>query len=195
MQRALCYSFLVLLGVLLAGACGTRRNAEKYITRIDSASGALNSAIEGIRNIDTALISRCVERSAYYRKFIRDHFQDTIERATADNLRLYYQSSSNLSAFVTNRSVLQGRAALLNAQLSALKEDLASGKSLHPNTDLYIKKELGSVSELIARSKEQRELALTAIEQQKRSLQPVEDLIRNSNDGVLPALIKGNTDL
>lgn len=186
---------LFLLFVLAAGCNKVDVYKEKGKT-LDSLSGVVYSAMRGFQqSVDSVNLEKSLLRFEYYREFIRQNVNDTLERQEADDLRHFYSAGNALVTFSKNRRLILQRVELLGQQLGNLSKDIHE-KNLEPEQVIkYTAREASEVRNLTDLTYAQQKLYQSHLEEFKMTLKGVEGLIRRRNNGELPQIIKDTISL
>lgn len=188
-MRIFCYTSLFLV-VMFFGSCNKTDLYEQKAKSLDSLSGAVSSIARELQTIDTITLQKAVSRYTWYKQFIQQNINDTVNKVEADNLQQFYTSGNSLENFAANRKVIVSRALLINQQLEKLALD-AKNKAL--TTDQLLRfsvHEKDEAAKLITAGYQQQKLFHSQFEEFKNSLKGVELLIRSRNKGELPTIIK-----
>jgi outer membrane murein-binding lipoprotein Lpp len=192
-MKSICYT--ALLAVLLLQGCGHAEQYNQKVKSLDSLNGALNLKVKELQRTDTALLQRCITRFNYYRQFIKQNINDTLNKREADNLQHFYISGKNLEVFQSNRFSILGRASLLNSQQNRLAQDIENRTMEVRTAEQYLNKEKEATAQLIEAANAQQQLFYGSVEEFKGALSGVEELIRSHNKGELPKIVKDTTSL
>lgn len=181
--------------LLFLEGCDKTNVYEQRGKTLDSLSGAVNAMVKNLERVDTITLEKSISRFGWYKDFISENITDTITKAEADNLQLFYKSGANLENFSFNRKTLLMRATLINSQLKKLALDIQSKSLSEAKITEYTRNEKSEASRLIEAAYHQQKLFYSGQEEFKNALHGVELLIRSRNNGELPAIIKDTVTL
>ena len=176
-------------------ACNKTNVYEQKGKTLDSLSGVINAMVRDLERVDTITLEKSVSRFGWYKDFISENIQDTITKAEADNLQLFYKTGANLENFSFNRKALLLRAGLINSQLQKLAVDIKSKSLTEAKITEYTLNEKSEAAKLIEAAYQKQKLFYSGQEEFKSALHGVELLIRSRNNGELPAIIKDTVTL
>lgn len=180
----------ILILVLTLSSCGKSAEEEKQMHSLDSLSGALNTKLQELNQLDTVLLKKAISRFENYRVFIKENVNDTLTKEEGDHLQKFYVCGKNLISFQTNRSSMLARGSLINSQLKKLKNDLANGSAEYEKTQVYFLQERQGAEELIKSCFGQQQAFQSALQDFRSSITNVEALIMKRNAGQLPKIIQ-----
>lgn len=188
-MRIFCYTSLFLVTIFF-GSCNKTDLYEQKAKTLDSLSGAVSSIARELQTIDTIILQKSISRYTWYKQFIQQNINDTVNKDEADNLQQFYTCGKKLEDFSTNRKLILSRALLINQQLEKLGLD-AKNKAISTDQLLYFSVyEKSEAAKLIATGYQQQKIFHSQFEEFKNSLRGVESLIRSRNKGELPTIIK-----
>ena len=194
-MRSVCYTLCFLLATIFFGSCNKTDLYEQNAKTLDSLSGAINSIVKELKDVDTLVLQRSITRYSWYKEFIEQNVNDTITKEEADNLQDFYASGKTLEDFSFNRKMILLRASLINSQLTKLATDIKN-KSLSQEQVLnYSQFEKEEAGKLIGVGYGQQKLFHSGLEEFRTSVKGVELLIRSHNKGELPTIIKDTVSL
>lgn len=85
-MKNLCYSLLLMMGLILGQSCTKAESYAEKIKTLDSLGGAMNSRMLELQKVDTILLQKSINRFVYYKEFIEQNIQDTLDKLEADQL-------------------------------------------------------------------------------------------------------------
>lgn len=194
-MKFIIHSLFILSLPVFFGACNKTDVYEQKTKTIDSLSGALNAMVNELSKTDTIVLKKSVARFAWYKQFIRQNINDTISKAEADNLQIFYTCGENLENFEKNRKIILNRAILMNSQLLKLAADIKGRIASLEEFSKYTNYEKMEAGKLIETGYLQQKLFHSGSEQFSTSLKGVELLIRTRNNGELPIIVKDSINL
>lgn len=194
-MKPVVYIFFVCSALFFFGACDKTNVYEQNGKTLDSLSGAINAMVRDLERVDTITLEKSISRFGWYKDFISENISDTITKAEADNLQLFYKSGANLENFSFSRKALLMRAALINSQLKKLALDIKSRSLSEVKITEYTRNEKSEAAKLIEAAYHQQKYFHSGQEEFKNALHGVELLIRSRNNGELPAIIKDTVTL
>ena len=194
-MRGICYTICFISAILVFGSCNKTDLYGQKTKTLDSLSGAINSMLQELKNVDTISLQKSLTRFNWYNEFIRENIHDTITKDEADNLRHFFTSGKDLENFSRNRKLILKRALLINSQLQKLTEDIKNKSLSTEQMSSYSHNEMNESTKLIEMGYEQQKLFHSRLEEFKNSLKGIELLIRSRNKGELPTIIKDTISL
>lgn len=186
--------YLVLILVLCA-RCSVKSQLEAEVKTLDSLTIVLNTKLQEINATDTALLNRAISKFIIYATFIENNLNDTIVKADANNLQQFYVSGNNLKAYQVNKNSLKSRASLVLEQIKKLTADVSNGAITKEEFLKNYDTELKAATQLINLSDKEITRHTTNIQDFKNAILPVENLIKQKNNGQLPSAIKDSVNL
>jgi len=194
-MKATCYTVCFIAAISFFGSCNKTDLYEQKGKTLDSLSGAINSIVREMDNVDTIVLQKSITRYSWYKQFVQQNVNDTISKEEADNLQHFYTSGKNLENFSSNRKIILARAILINSQLIKLAEDIKNKSLNTEQLSTYSLYEKTAAGKLIEAGYQQHKLFHSSIEEFRNSLRGVETLIRSRNKGELPTIIKDTVSL
>lgn len=194
-MKVICYTFCLLAATIFFGACNKTDVYEQKAKTLDSLSGAVNSIIKELQNVDTVILQKSITRFNWYKQFIRQNVNDTVSKAEADNLQHFYMSGQSLENFSLNRKIILTRAGQVNTQILKLNEDVRNKTLTKEYVSAYSLNEKEEAGKLIEAGYQQQKIFHSGLEEFKNALKGVELLIRSRNNGELPTIIKDTVAL
>jgi len=194
-MRVFIHSLFICAFPVLFGACQKTDVYEQKAKTLDSLSGAINSMANELAKIDTILLKKSVARFTWYKQFILQNINDTINKQEADNLQHFYSSGQDLENFAESRKLILERAVLMNSQLEKLAEDIKTKKPDKEQISKFAEYEKTEGAKLIEAGYRQQKLFYTGKEEFTNSLKGVELLIRTRNHGELPVIVRDSITL
>lgn len=176
-------------------ACAPDAETIAQIKKADSLRVVLNSKVQSLKQSDSLLISRAVNKFNTYTVFIQSNLNDTIQKTDANFLQQFYLSGNNLIAFHTNRSTLIGRANLVLNQLGNLLKDFENKAITAVFLKEQLQKEEVAAREVIQLIEAQLSNYNSSIQDFKNALLPVENLLKQKNNGILPAAVSDTVSI
>jgi len=181
--------FVLLLSFFFI-SCGKSEEEEKQIHSLDSLSGALNTKLQELNQLDTGLLKKAIDKFENYRVFIKENVNDTLTKEEGDQLQKFYHCGKNLISFKENRSAMLARGSLINSQLKKLMLDLGNGSVEYEKTQVYFLQERKGAEELIRNCFGQQQAFQSALQDFRSSISNVEAMIMKRNAGQLPKIIQ-----
>lgn len=180
---------------LLTTSCSLKSKVTDELRQLDSLHIVLQTKLNQLQGADTILLNKALSRFSSYASFIENHIQDTLQKEEAGVLQEFYLSGNNLKSFIYNRSALMARMNLVSSQITKLKTDTESNAMRRDEFLMHYTTEINACKELILLSEKQIDGFNSAIGIFKSNLQPLEDLIKKRNNGLLPTEVKTSTSL
>lgn len=171
-------------------SCGKSEEEERQIHSLDSLSGALNTKLQELNQLDTSLLKKAIDNFENYRVFIKENVNDTLTKEEGDQLQKFYLCGKNLISFKENRSAMLARGSLINSQLKKLMLDLGNGSVEYEKTQVYFLQERKGAEELIRSCFGQQQAFQSALQDFRSSISNVESMIMKRNAGQLPKIIQ-----
>ena len=171
-------------------SCGKSEEEERQIHSLDSLSGALNTKLQELNQLDTSLLKKAIDNFENYRVFIKENVNDTLTKEEGDQLQKFYLCGKNLISFKENRSAMLARGSLINSQLKKLMLDLGNGSVEYEKTQVYFLQERKGAEELIENCFGQQQAFQSALQDFRSSISNVESMIMKRNAGQLPKIIQ-----
>jgi|GEM_PF-1062379 len=171
-------------------SCGKSEEEERQIHSLDSLSGALNTKLQELNQLDTSLLKKAIDKFENYRVFIKENVNDTLTKEEGDQLQKFYLCGKNLISFKENRSAMLARGSLINSQLKKLMLDLGNGSVEYEKTQVYFLQERKGAEELIRSCFGQQQAFQSALQDFRSSISNVESMIMKRNAGQLPKIIQ-----
>ena len=171
-------------------SCGKSEEEERQIHSLDSLSGALNTKLQELNQLDTSLLKKAIDKFENYRVFIKENVNDTLTKEEGDQLQKFYLCGKNLISFKENRSAMLARGSLINSQLKKLMLDLGNGSVEYEKTQVYFLQERKGAEELIENCFGQQQAFQSALQDFRSSISNVESMIMKRNAGQLPKIIQ-----
>ncbi|MBL7933431.1 MAG: hypothetical protein JNL60_16110 [Bacteroidia bacterium] len=195
-MKVLLHSIFLLMLAIFFSECHKNNVYEEKSRSLDSLSGVVNSALRSFeKNVDSVVLEKSLLRFQYYREFIQQNINDTLNKPEADNLRRFYSSGKSLTDFASNRKLVIQRLNLLNDQLTNLSKDVKE-KLVEPERLVkYAANEYLEVGKATDLADAQQKVYQVNQEEFKNALKGVENLIRSRNNGELPVIIKDTVSL
>ncbi len=192
----LTYISLLVIPLLFGVNCNKADVYKEKGKTLDSLNGVVSSTIRAFQlGVDSVSLEKSILRFEYYREFIRQNVNDTLEKGEADDLRHFYSAGNNLSSFSINRKQILQRVFLINQQLQNLSKDVLE-KNIEPERlNKYTAQEASEVRRIVDLAYAQQKLYQTRQEEFKIALKGMENLIRRRNNGELPQIIKDTISL
>lgn len=181
--------FVLLLSFFFV-SCGKSEEEERQIHSLDSLSGALNTKLQELNQLDTSLLKKAIDKFENYRVFIKENVNDTLTKEEGDQLQKFYLCGKNLISFKENRSAMLARGSLINSQLKKLMLDLGNGSVEYEKTQVYFLQERKGAEELIENCFGQQQAFQSALQDFRSSISNVESMIMKRNAGQLPKIIQ-----
>lgn len=181
--------FVLLLSFFFV-SCGKSEEEERQIHSLDSLSGALNTKLQELNQLDTSLLKKAIDNFENYRVFIKENVNDTLTKEEGDQLQKFYLCGKNLISFKENRSAMLARGSLINSQLKKLMLDLGNGSVEYEKTQVYFLQERKGAEELIRSCFGQQQAFQSALQDFRSSISNVESMIMKRNAGQLPKIIQ-----
>ncbi|HRH11574.1 MAG TPA: hypothetical protein PLU73_08665 [Bacteroidia bacterium] len=181
--------FVLLLSFFFV-SCGKSEEEERQIHSLDSLSGALNTKLQELNQLDTSLLKKAIDKFENYRVFIKENVNDTLTKEEGDQLQKFYLCGKNLISFKENRSAMLARGSLINSQLKKLMLDLGNGSVEYEKTQVYFLQERKGAEELIRSCFGQQQAFQSALQDFRSSISNVESMIMKRNAGQLPKIIQ-----
>lgn len=194
MIKIVTYIFL-LAGFIFLQSCNHTQLCSQQVKTLDSLSGAVNGMARELEKADTVMLQKAISRFTYYRQFIKQNINDTINKAEADNLQHFYVSGKALEDFSLNRRSILARAGLINSQLSKLNADAKSNAVEATQLAEYLTREKAEAKNLVEAGTAQQKIFHESLQEFKICLSGIEQLIRARNNGELPTIVKDTTSL
>lgn len=194
-MKSFVYILFLFFCLFFLEACDKTSVYEQKGKTLDSLSGAVNAMVRDLERIDTITLEKSISRFGWYRDFISENISDTISKAEADNLQLFYKSGANLENFSLNRKTLLMRATLISSQVKKLALDIQNKSLSEAKITEYTLSEKSEAAKLIEAAYHQQKLFYSGQEEFKNALRGIELLIRSRNSGELPAIIKDTVTL
>ena len=171
-------------------SCGKSEEEERQIHSLDSLSGALNTKLQELNQLDTSLLKKAIDNFENYRVFIKENVNDTLTKEEGDQLQKFFLCGKNLISFKENRSAMLARGSLINSQLKKLMLDLGNGSVEYEKTQVYFLQERKGAEELIRSCFGQQQAFQSALQDFRSSISNVESMIMKRNAGQLPKIIQ-----
>ena len=171
-------------------SCGKSEEEERQIHSLDSLSGALNTKLQELNQLDTSLLKKAIDKFENYRVFIKENVNDTLTKEEGDQLQKFFLCGKNLISFKENRSAMLARGSLINSQLKKLMLDLGNGSVEYEKTQVYFLQERKGAEELIENCFGQQQAFQSALQDFRSSISNVESMIMKRNAGQLPKIIQ-----
>lgn len=187
-------SILIIVSLLFS-SCIKNDVYESQVKSLDSLSGALNQKLEELRQVDTVILKKALNKYTNYRQFIQQNVKDTVNKEEANHLQQFYVCGKNLSDFADNRSSILARGSLLNSQINKLITDIKSKSIEEEKLVQFSTQEKQNAEKLIKASYGQQQLFQANLQEFKLSLAGIENLIRSRNNGQMPTIIKDSIPL
>lgn len=181
--------FVLLLSFFFV-SCGKSEEEERQIHSLDSLSGALNTKLQELNQLDTSLLKKAIDKFENYRVFIKENVNDTLTKEEGDQLQKFFLCGKNLISFKENRSAMLARGSLINSQLKKLMLDLGNGSVEYEKTQVYFLQERKGAEELIRSCFGQQQAFQSALQDFRSSISNVESMIMKRNAGQLPKIIQ-----
>ena len=181
--------FVLLLSFFFV-SCGKSEEEERQIHSLDSLSGALNTKLQELNQLDTSLLKKAIDNFENYRVFIKENVNDTLTKEEGDQLQKFFLCGKNLISFKENRSAMLARGSLINSQLKKLMLDLGNGSVEYEKTQVYFLQERKGAEELIRSCFGQQQAFQSALQDFRSSISNVESMIMKRNAGQLPKIIQ-----
>jgi hypothetical protein len=181
--------FVLLLSFFFI-SCGKSEEEERQIHSLDSLSGALNTKLQELNQLDTSLLKKAIDKFENYRVFIKENVNDTLTKEEGDQLQKFFLCGKNLISFKENRSAMLARGSLINSQLKKLMLDLGNGSVEYEKTQVYFLQERKGAEELIKNCFGQQQAFQSALQDFRSSISNVESMIMKRNAGQLPKIIQ-----
>ena len=181
--------FVLLLSFFFV-SCGKSEEEERQIHSLDSLSGALNTKLQELNQLDTGLLKKAIDKFENYRVFIKENVNDTLTKEEGDQLQKFFLCGKNLISFKENRSAMLARGSLINSQLKKLMLDLGNGSVEYEKTQVYFLQERKGAEELIENCFGQQQAFQSALQDFRSSISNVESMIMKRNAGQLPKIIQ-----
>jgi hypothetical protein len=89
-MRIVAYTTVLLAVLFCFGNCDKTSVYEQNTKTLDSLSGAINSVMKELSGIDTLSLQKHVSRFVWYKQFIRQNVNDTLNKPEADQLQQFY---------------------------------------------------------------------------------------------------------
>jgi hypothetical protein len=124
-----------------------------------------------------------------YSLFIDSHLKDTVTKIVAENLQNFHSVEKGLHDYAELRSTWLSDANLSITQLQTLSHDLKNGSVNEDEAIEFINEEKKQAEKVIEELKINTETIRKHLEVFNQSLPVCEDLIKQLNSGVLPALV------
>ncbi len=175
--------------VWIITSCSPDADTIAQVKKADSLRVVLNSKLASLKQSDSSLISRAVNKFNTYTVFIQSNLNDTIEKTEANFLQQFYLSGNNLIAFHKNRNTLIVRAHLILIQIENLSKDFENKAITAAVLKEQVTKEELAAREVIQLIETQLNNYNTSIQDFKNALLPVENLLKKKNNGILPAAV------
>lgn len=175
--------------------CDRSSPGEPLIRSLDSLSGVVGSMVKELERLDTLTLQKAVNRYNYYRAFVRQNVNDTLQKPEADALRGFFSAGATLQTISVNNKLLRSRGQLLGGQIARLSKDLKDRKGMMEAALRNYERERGETERLIQTGTQQQQEFHTAMESFRNALPQVEGLIRRHNRGQLPVIVKDSVQL
>jgi hypothetical protein len=185
-MRSLQVTALYLLLGFLFPSCINNGLSEQGAKTLDSLGGALLTVVEETKNRDTVQLENALDRYFVYKVFIRDNIHDTLSLSEAQLCRNFFNSGKALEISRNNRLQLLARAALVSSQLIKLSRDLHEGTLDEDAIKRYIEIEKSETVMLISKLQQEHKAFCSGMEEFKLSLLPMQNFIKEHNEGLLP---------
>jgi len=194
MIKFVTYIFF-LPGFIFLLSCNHAELCSRQVKTLDSLNGAVTGMARELEKADTAMLQKAIARFNYYRQFIRQNINDTINKTEADNLQHFYVSGKALEDFSVNRRSILARAGLINSQLLKLTADAKSNAVEAAQLAEYLMREKSEAKNLVEAGTAQQKIFHESLQEFRICLSGIEQLIRARNNGELPTIVKDTTSL
>ncbi len=176
-------------------SCNNSALRENQIRSLDSLSGALNQKLAELKQVDTVILQKAISKYGNFKQFIQQNVTDTISKAEADHIQMFFVSGKNLLDFSDNRRSILARGSLINSQLNKLMLDMKENTLDEEKLLQFSRDEKNNAEQLIRGSYGQQQLFQANLQEFKLSLSGIEKLIRARNNGQMPTVIKDSIPL
>jgi hypothetical protein len=188
-------SALFLLMLFMTQNCSPVEVYDQKIRTLDSLSGAVNAMAVELSGIDTGLLKRSVSKYRYYKQFIKQRVNDTLNKVEADQLKQFFAGGEKLENFEKNRATILARTKLLNSQLVKLTEDARSRSASGETLSQFVQQEYMEAGKLVRSGYSQQKIFYQALEDFRNSIKGVEQLIMIRNNGQLPTIMRDTINI
>lgn len=194
-KATIIYSTLLFLALVLVSSCSVKNQVHAEVKKLDSITIVLSTKLQEINAGDTALLNRAISKFIIYATFIENNLNDTLVKDDANNLQQFYVSGNNLKAYQVNKNSLKSRASLVLEQIKKLITDVSNGAITKEEFLKNYDTEVKAAAQLINLSDKEINRHRINIQDFKNAILPVENLIKQKNNGQLPSAIKDSINL
>jgi polyhydroxyalkanoate synthesis regulator phasin len=186
------FSKIVLLAIIVSFAmsCKNKHAHDKHIKQLDSLKIVLQQTVVNFKTVDSLTCVNAFNKQYTYSQFLNTHLKDTVTKATAENLQIFYSIGKGLKTYLGHRASWLNKASLSINQLQDLSNDLKTGSIDGDEAIEFMGEEKKQAEAIINELKQNTEIIRNHLDQYNQSLPECESLIKKLNNGMLPEIIK-----
>ena len=177
------------LSIVFISSCGKSHKYDKSIKELDSLKIVVQQSVSHFKQLDSAASYNAYNKQYTYAKFIEVNLRDTVSRAVANDLQLFYSLGKSMVNYLAMRPNWQNEAVLSILQITNLTHDLQNGSVDDEEAVEFINEEKKEAEKIIRELNENTEIMYKLMQQFAQTITTAEDITKRINNGVLPQLV------
>ncbi len=182
------YFLFILLGIIF-WRCGHSNIYNKQITLLDSTKIVLQVKLNELKKAESNISNLPFGKLEAYIVFLNSNLKDTINKFQANALQLFMSSGKTIKQFNESKSALIKQTETSILQIQKLSGDIKENNVSQNVIDNYFSIEKGEADKLINVIEQNIKALNLSLVNFKNSTPRTEELIRQINNGQLPAIV------
>lgn len=177
-------------GIILSliSSCGNSHQYDKTIKELDSLKVVVQQSVSHFKEVDSLACYEAYNKQSTYAGFIKFNLKDTVAKAEAENLQLFYHLGKTMVNYLAMRPQWLQQADLSINQITHLTYDLKNGSVKDEEAIGFINTEKKEAEKIIQELNDNTDIIRRTMEQYLQALPTVETVVKRINNNTLPEL-------